>query len=41
MLMPLCELLDLISINQIKIEGFVYKRPRSNRDDLMSILRVR
>lgn len=37
---PLCELLDLISIEQIKAEGFKYQRPMSQQDQLMSLLGV-
>lgn len=38
MIIPLCELLDLICVHQIKTEGFVYRSPRSERDELMDIL---
>lgn len=40
LLLPLCELLDLIAVHQIKCEGFTYRKPMSNRDELMSILRL-
>ena len=41
MLIPLCELLDLICIHQIKVEGFKYKKVLSNSEDLMRILSLR
>jgi len=44
MLIPLCELLDLISVHQIKAEGFEYRPPRSpknDRDEFMKMLKMR
>lgn len=41
MSMPLCELLDLICIEQIKTEGYRYKKPMTQREQLMEILNVR
>jgi len=38
--MPLCQLMDLICVHMIKVEGFAYRKPRSNRDQLMDILRL-
>lgn len=40
-LIPLSELLDLISIHQIKTEGFKYKKILTNEEDLMRILSLR
>ena len=39
---PLSLLYDLISINQIKKEGFKYKRPRrSDREELMELFKLK
>lgn len=39
--MPMCELLDLIAVEQIKTEGYRYKKPMSQRQELMEILSMR
>lgn len=35
---PLCDLLDLICIQQIKEEGFRYRQPMNDEQELKSIL---
>ena len=39
--MPMCELLDLIAVEQIKTEGYRYKKPMSQQQELFEILRMR
>jgi len=39
--MPMCELLDLIAVEQIKTEGYRYKKPMSQQQELMEILSMR
>lgn len=38
---PFTQLLDLICIQQIKEEGFRYRAPRSNDEQMMDILSMR
>lgn len=41
MSIPLSELLDLIAVNQIKMEGFRYQRPMTEEEKLDEILKLR
>ena len=41
MLLPLSKLLDLIAINQIKTEGFRYKKPMSDQEELSAMFMMR
>lgn len=38
---PLSQLLDLISVHQIKEEGFRYQKPMNDEEELQSILLLR
>lgn len=38
--MPLSRLLDLISIQQIKEEGYKYRRPMNNDEELAALLAI-
>lgn len=38
--MPLSRLLDMICIQQIKEEGYRYRRPMSNDEELAAILAI-
>ena len=41
MLLPLARLLDLIAINQIKTEGFKYKKHMSDQEELSAMFMMR
>jgi hypothetical protein len=41
MSLPLSELMDLISVQQIKAEGCNYKKPMTNDEELDAIFKLR
>ena len=41
MSLPLTELMDLISVQQIKAEGCNYKKPMTNDEELDAIFKLR
>lgn len=41
MCIPLSELFDLIAVNQIKVEGFKYRQPMTEEEELDKVLSLR